>query len=610
MTYSQDIIDKVRDANNIVDLFSEYTQLKRSGGRLMGRCPFPGHNEKTPSFSVSEDKQVYHCFGCQRSGQIFTALKELKGLSFPEAMEHLAQRAGIILPQKQSTSKVDLEAKSHREQLFRTNTFAAKVFHEQLKKASVDHPASQYCLKRRLSASIIETFQIGYAPDQWEVLVRFLQNAKAPLEIAAELGLIRQRKDGSGFFDLFRDRLMFPIYSHKGECVGFGGRALTDAQTPKYLNSPESELFSKGSTLYGLNETAKFIRAEDSVVVVEGYMDFLALYAAGIQNVVATLGTALTASHAKLLQRYTANVTVLFDGDAAGQKAAVRSLPVLLDEQLLPKAIALPDQLDPDEFIEERGANALRELLKSAPDLFSVVLDRFLLDYRGSAADKVVLLDAISPMIAATRDPRLRDLYISEVAQKISVEAAWVHKNLAKEGSRAKEAEIRHPVTPQLPRDVIEIAPKVPLTGAPKAELFLLNIAMMSPERLNAITGSGTVEQMNHVGIKTMLLEAQSRHRQMPKDFAKLSAYLMTLTEHPKALGLHLGEPIVSMSGAELDKLMSDCIHQVKERYLRNKTRELAAQLRASPKNEQSEKLEQIMNVQISKQTLRRDREP
>lgn len=610
MNFSQDFIDKVRDANNIVDLFSEYTQLKRSGGRLMGLCPFPGHGEKTPSFSVSEDKQVYHCFGCQRSGQIFTALKELKGLSFPEAVEYLANRAGIIMPHESVRSKADIEAKTHREKLLKVNAFTAQVFHHQLKQVGADHQAQKYCVKRGLTKEIIDTFQIGFAPNSWDYLVNQLIKVKAPLNLAAELGLIRQRKDGDGFFDLFRDRLMYPIYSHKGECVGFGGRSLTDEQMPKYLNSPESELFSKGHTFYGLNETAKYIRTEGSAILVEGYMDFLALYAVGIKNVVATLGTALTANHAKLIKRFTANVIVLFDGDDAGMKAAERSLPILLEGGLLPKAVFLPDQLDPDEYIQEHGEKKLISLLKSAPDLFSVILDRSLKEYRGSASEKVGLIDKIGPILASVNDSRLRDLYITELAQKIGVEEQWVVRNLKTGDDRAKRAENCASVTPQMPKDVIGMSPKIDLNGAPKSELFLLNIALLNVERFDLIGASGAIQKMSHIGVRNMFAQAEGYYRQMPNEFAKLSAYLMTLTDTPALLGLHLGEPLCSMNEEVLTKFMSDCIRQVEEKFLRIRTRELAASLRAAPlEGEQFNKLEEMMNILKSKHTRRRDRE-
>ena len=287
----------------------------------------------------------------------------------------------------------------------------------------------------------------------------------------------------------------------------------------------------------------------------------------------------------------------------------MRSLPVLLEEDLLPKAILLPDQMDPDDFINEKGVSTLQEILKSAPDLFSVVLDRYLRDYRGSSADKIVLLNEVSPLMAVMKDSRLKDLYIAEIAQKISVEPSWVSKNIGTPSTRANLAENRHPVTPEMPKDVIGKGARITLEGASRAELFLLNIALMSSERFNAIWQSEIIDNMTHIGVREMFVKAQGYHRQMPNEFDKLSANLMTLTDNPKALALYLGEPMCSMTAEALDKLMNDCIRQVKEKFFRNQTRELAASLRNSPQEERLEKLEQIMNIQKSKHTLRRDRE-
>jgi DNA primase len=637
VSFSQEFIDKVRDANNIVDLFSEFTELKRSGHRLMGLCPFPGHVEKSPSFSVSEDKQLYHCFGCGRSGQIFIALQELKGLNFPDAVEYLANKANIAIPVSEKNYVKKPDEKSKLQALHKINKTAAEFFHKNLIDLPSHHYLKKYCEKRGLTSEIIKLFSIGYALNDWSALTNQFQKLNTPLNLANNLGLLRPRKEGEGYYDLFRDRLMFPIDSQQGECIGFGGRALSDEQTPKYLNSPESELFSKGRTFYGLHETAKYIRTEDAVIVVEGYMDFLALYAVGIKNVVATLGTALTANHAKIIKRQTSNVIVLFDGDEAGKNAAERSLPILLAEELLPKAVILPDELDPDEFVKERGVDSLKQLIRSSPDLFSVILDRHLLNYRGSSADKVVLLDNIALHLDAIRDVRLKDLYVSEIALKIGVEADWarhqvrlkasskksmpLHASHASAGmtfdqhlahNHAKEAEFRAQITPNVTNDVIiesETA-KIDLKDAPKAELFLLNISLLSPKLFNDFWNSGVFSELSHKGVSEMLLKAQSRYRQMPNEFAKLSAYLMNFSTTPKLLGLHLAEPFISLDDESQDKFLKDCVRQVKQKFLKNKSRELSASLRLLTDEDRNEKLEQIMNIQKSKHTLRRDQEP
>ncbi len=615
MRFTPDFIERVRDASNIVDLFSEFTELKRSGGRLMGLCPFPGHNEKTPSFSVSEEKQVYHCFGCKRSGQIYTALQELKGFNFPEAVEYLANKAGIPIPAEAKSNHESTAAKSRREQLLKVNGVTRDRYHSALLKLPADHPARAYAKKRGLTEDIIELFSLGYAPAQKDALAREMQRLKAPLNLAEHLGLVKPDRNGNGHYDMFRDRLMFPVISHKGDCVGFGGRALSDAQQPKYLNSAESDVFQKGQIFYGLNETAKYIRSENFAVVVEGYMDFLALFAAGIQNVVATLGTAMTESHAKLLKRYSPNVVVLYDGDDAGVNGAERSLPILLGQNLLAKAVFLPDELDPDEFIKERGADALSALLRSANDLFSLVLQRRLAYFRGTASEKVTLLNDLTPLLESVSDPRLKELYIAEIAQKIGVEPNWIGKHLGALATTPPQksatlARSQVPVTPQEAADVQSMGPRINLNGVPRAELFLLNLSLADRETFEKVMASEAVHELSHPGVQELFLKANTFYRQMPNEFDKLSAYLMTIAEPVQSLALHLGEPLSSMAGEVRVQFLEDCIRQIRTKYLQFKSRELAASLTAAPVDEeQKKKLEQIMNMQKSKHHLRRDRE-
>ena len=614
MRFSPEFIERVRDANNIVDVFSEYTPLKRSGGRLMGLCPFPGHNEKTPSFSVSEDKQVYYCFGCKRSGQIFTALQELKGLNFPEAVEYLAKKAGLPIPTESKTSQVQSGAKIRREKLLKINQVAKARYHEAFIKLPSDHPARLYANKRGLCDEIVHLFSIGYAPSQKDALSRELARLKAPLDLAESLGIIKRDHNGDGHYDMFRDRLMFPVVSHKGECVGFGGRALADNQPAKYLNSSESEIFKKGETFYGLHETAKFIRTENYAIVVEGYMDFIALFSAGIKNVVATLGTALTDSHAKLLHRYTQNVVVLYDGDEAGKNGAERSLPILLRHGLFPKAVFLPDELDPDEFIKDRGATELANHLHAAPDLFSIVLERKLVHYRGGASEKVTLLNDLTPILQNIENPSLKDLYIQEIAQKIGVEASWItkHGNAQERPldlKMAPKAQNQPQITrPEAP-DVLQKEPKIKLNGAPRAELFLLNLSLMDRETFEKVAEAQVIDKLSHTGIQELFLKANTFYRQTPNGFDRLLAYLMTIAQPAQALGVHLGEPLCSMDHEGRTQLLEDCIRQIRSKFLQFRSRQLAASLTEAPSEERKRKLEQIMYMQKSKHQLRDDRE-
>ncbi|MEZ4871839.1 MAG: DNA primase [Bdellovibrionales bacterium] len=383
MKFDQNFIDKVRESNNIVDIIGQYSQLKSSSaGQYLGLCPYPDHGEKTPSFSVSESKQVYYCFGCKKTGNAFTFLRDIMGLTFPEAVEHLAKRASIEMPkQAASQDQIDKNQREKREQslLKKINSLALQVFQKNLQTQPKNSMVSNYVESRGFNEEIIETFKLGYASPEWEHLAQVFREKSVPLGSAEKLGLIKRSKNleksRTGYFDILRGRLIFPILSPTGDVVGFGGRIVNPDDKPKYLNSPESQLFHKGKTLYGLFETAKFIRSADFAIVVEGYTDLIALYSAGIKNVVATLGTALTIDHAKLLKRYSKNVVVLFDGDQAGRVAAEKSLPLLLKEGLYPKGFLLPENQDPDEYLKAHGAKILKDRLRKAPDLFQMVMD-------------------------------------------------------------------------------------------------------------------------------------------------------------------------------------------------------------------------------------------
>ena len=426
MRYPPEFVDRVQEANNLVDIISQYTQLKQTGNGYMGRCPFPDHAEKTPSFSVSQGKQVYHCFGCKKSGNIFGFLRDYNAMSFPESIEYLAERASIPLPVLVRDQNDQYQLQQDKKKLMlKANRVASDFFAETLKRSPNDSTIKTYIQKRKLNAETIQEFQIGYAPPEWESLAQQLHKQNISSQLAEDAKLVKARKEGNGHFDLFRDRLMFPILSPMGEILAFGGRII-DQGEPKYLNSPETLVFNKSKVLYGLAHTGKYIRSEDAVIIVEGYMDLFSLYQAGLRNVAATMGTALTPEHAKLIKRLTTNVVVLFDSDEAGQRAAERSLPLLLAAGLYPRGLILTEAKDPDEFVTNFGFEALQKKISSAPELFNVVLQMWMADYKGEASQKVKLMDQVRPIFDAIPDARLKSLYATEMTQRMNVPIDWV----------------------------------------------------------------------------------------------------------------------------------------------------------------------------------------
>lgn len=612
MKFSQDFIERVREATNIVDIIGQQTQLRRSGtNRYMGLCPF--HNEKTPSFSVSEDKQFYHCFGCKKAGNVYTFVQETQGLSFREAVEFLAQRAGISIPKEaiagpEETVRFD-ERREREKLLYRINQFACSIYQKQLKDQGPGSAVAKYLQGRGLNPETVAHFQLGYAIDDWETLVRACTRQKVPLAAVESLGLIRKRAEGkSGHYDIFRDRLMFPIISTTGQILGFGGRVLGEGQ-PKYLNSPESDIFHKGKVFYGLNETAKYIRVEDRVVVVEGYMDFLALFQAGLRPVVATLGTALTPDHARVLKRLTKRVIVLFDGDEAGQEAAERSLPLLLQEGLIPQALTLPEGMDPDDFVKERGLEALEQQLKLAPELFLLVLEKHFKGYRATNAEKVAIVDKLAVHLRACSDKRLKELYVQEVAQRLGVENNWVLRALG----ISKPYEPKASTTVSNEKEAapapapINQAQKIKVLRPPPAELQLLNVALMKEKYFQLVIQNGVVDSLVHEGVRAVFARAIQLYGQMPNKFDSLTALLVSEVEPPETVSLHLQSPLADLSEEGAEKLLNDCSRRIREAFSRAQTKQLRANLRGQGPQEQLEKLEQIMNIHRSRHSLNKE---
>lgn len=590
MKFASDFIDKVRDANNIVDVISQYTEFKRMGHNIMARCPFPDHIEKTPSFSVSEDKQVYHCFGCKKSGNIFNFLTTYNGMSFGESVEFLAKKAGIPLPETEFRPRQELD----KNPLFKLNLRAGSFYKKVFQTLPDTHVVKKYLKDRGLRPETLETFKIGYAPAEWSELSNQLESVKAPMNEAEKLGLVKKRQNKTGYFDIFRDRIMFPILSATGEVIGFGGRIVQEGQ-PKYLNSSDSPLFRKGKTLYGIFETAKFIRTEDQVLVVEGYMDLLALYQAGIRNVVATLGTALTADHAKLLKRYTSNVVTLFDGDQAGQDAQERSLSVLLAEGLLPRGVTLPDELDPDEYIQERGIDSFREQIKNAQDLFLLVFAKMMKDYKPTPTEQEKRMHLIAPILSIVRSESLRDLYLNEVANQMGVAPQWILKNLVKSRDQT-QSKIVPVESKNAEKEDISL---IEILNPPKEELILLNLALEDKNIFEEILDTNKLDEFSSPGIKKLFEIMLLEYRHKGTFFDKLTSILCSRVMDAGVVTGYLDQGY--FQGLDKQKLKDDCFQRVRERALKLKAARLLTEIKV---NQDPIKLEQFMNVVKDRKAL------
>jgi len=420
---NREIIEEVRAAANIVDVVGSYVSLRKRGKNYLGLCPF--HGEKEPSFTVSDEKQIFHCFGCGASGSVFDFLMRSRNLSFAEAVKELANRYSIPLPQRQETGR-DKRMRELAEGLRHVNELAAAYFNQVLLDMNTGRMALAYLQSRGMGPEVIQDFQLGYAPQSWDGLKRYLLSRKVDLKTAVQAGLL-VKKSERDCYDRFRHRLMFPIKDMRGRTVAFGGRALNEENPPKYLNSPETPIFHKGRTLYGLPTAREACRRHKEALVVEGYFDLLALYNQGFQQVVAPLGTALTLHHVRLLSRLAPQAVLVFDGDQPGMRAAMRSLELFLREKLPARLLALPEGMDPDDFLDKKGREPFASLLEEARPLMEIFLEQSLAEYDGSVEGRLKVVRQVSPMLKLLDSPVTQEGYVRLLDQRLGVseEVLW-----------------------------------------------------------------------------------------------------------------------------------------------------------------------------------------
>jgi DNA primase len=412
-----EIIDQVRQASSIVEIASQYTTLKRRGRKWVGLCPF--HTEKTPSFTVDEEKQLYHCFGCGVGGDIYSLVMERENLTFPEALKHLAERYHVPLPEQQ---RVRPEVLKLEEKLFKINDLALGFFKKNLFNTQEGVKALEYLKKRGLAEETIQTLKIGYAQNSWTALLDFFQAKNVPVSLLEKGGLVLPGAKTGEYRDRFRGRVIFPIFSLTGRVVAFGGRTVIDAE-PKYLNSPDTPLYSKGKLLYGLNFTKDAIRDAGTVILVEGYTDFSALYQAGIRNIVASLGTALTAWQVAQVMRFASRMLINYDGDNAGRAAAARAVPLGFEKGLNVEVLVLPEDLDPDAFIKKHGRDKYLSFQKKAVSGLKFLVDSLAKGARMSVPEeKGRVVRAVVKEIEKVPDPTARSEYLRMASQELGVE--------------------------------------------------------------------------------------------------------------------------------------------------------------------------------------------
>jgi DNA primase len=444
--FSEDIIHRVRDSADIVDLISGYVSLKKTGKNHLGLCPF--HAEKTPSFNVNPDKQIFHCFGCGAGGDVFKFLELQEGLNFPEAVKQLAAKAGIPLPADSRSRQEDKQNEDERKALLAVVSDAADYFRRELE-GPAGSAARAYLAKRGVSDQVVTDFALGLARPEWDGLLKHLKQKGCSHGLMEKAGLIVKRSEGEGYYDRFRGRIIFPIRDIAGQVIAFGGRVMDDS-LPKYLNSPETPLYSKSNVLYCLDKAKEPARKQKYFIIVEGYLDALACHQYGAQNAVATLGTALTEGHLRLMRRFAQNLVLIFDPDPAGVKAALRGLDLFVSSGMKVNVVSLPDNDDPDTFLKKNGYEAFASCLRKSDKFMDFVLGQVVKHGQAVSIDeKVEKAGEMLGFIAKLPSGIERDHYLKKTAEALGLDEAVLRQEMPRQlkGTTHQQAEEKVPAT-------------------------------------------------------------------------------------------------------------------------------------------------------------------
>ena len=479
MAIPESFLEELTARNDIVDTVSGYLSLRKQGRNYWGLCPF--HNEKTPSFSVSPDKQIYYCFGCHKGGGVINFIMEMEGLSFPDAVRHLAQRSGMTVPEEAAEG----ETRRRRERLLELNRQAARWFHGNLALPEAAQAAA-YLERRGLSRKTVTTFGLGFVPDRWDGLIQAMTGQGFTKAELLEAGLVVKNQNGR-VYDRFRNRVMFPIIDIRGQVIGFGGRVMDDS-TPKYLNSPDTPVFNKSRNLFALNIAKK--SRQGRIILTEGYMDTISLHQAGFDCAVASLGTALTQEHAQLLSRYTKQAVIAYDGDAAGVAAAQRAITILEKTGLEVKVLQVRGAKDPDEFIKKYGPEAFDRLLEQSENHIEYRLLQVQQKYDLSVDEqRVAYLREAAELIASLASPVEREVYGTRAASAAGLSpdamAQEVERLRRKKRWKARKQQERRDLTPSLQLQPEQRSLRYENLRSARAEEGVLRLILLDPTLLS-----------------------------------------------------------------------------------------------------------------------------
>ncbi len=570
-----EIIDQIRQAANIVDIASQYTTLKRRGKKYVGLCPF--HSEKDPSFTVDDEKQLFHCFGCGAGGDVFTLVMEKESLSFPEAMRSLAQRYNLSIPQQNRLSPQLAKLEEH---IFKINENALAFFRKNLFRTAEGERALHYLKKRGVTDQTAQELKIGYALNSWNSLLSFFEGKGEGAKILEKAGLVLYNEKKNSYYDRFRARIIFPIFSLTGKVVAFGGRTISNEE-PKYLNSPDTPVYSKGKLLYGLNFCKESIRKEGEAILVEGYTDFLSLYQAGIKNVAASLGTSLTPDQVSLALRFAPRMIISYDGDSAGRNAALRAIPICFERGAEVRALTLPPEVDPDNFIKSHGAEAFKSLVqKSIPGL------RFLIDslLQGGKAEspeeKARIARAVVMEVEKIPDSIIRSEYLKQVSEYLLVDEGLIRRMIQEPRPEGKPEE-REAFLP--------------------AEKRLLQILLEEEKIAPYVFEEIKEEYFNGLKSKPIFIALRDCFK---NDIRPTFQELKQKIE--PSLSSSLSKALLEKEQPPTVEEAFECLNALRQLSLENRSRELQIEIAKSERNGEKEKVDSLLveMAKIKKQLL------
>ena len=552
MMIPDESVREVRERAPILEVVSQYITLKKSGANHQGCCPF--HGEKSPSFNVNPARGIFHCFGCGAGGNVVTFVMKMEGLNFPQAIKHLAKQVGVEIPERELSTQ-EKRKLDEKEQFYLITEIAAAFYRRTLESAEEGASGRSYLAQRGVDDQTAATYRLGFAPAGWDSLAKHLQKKGVELAKAEKLGLLRKKERKGGYYDTFRNRLLFTISDQQSRPIGFGGRVMDDS-LPKYINSPESSIYRKSEVLFGLDLAKKGIQEKNGAILVEGYFDHMALYRAGYTNVVATCGTALTPQHLRLLKRYCERAYMLFDGDSAGQKATVRSMELFLEEGFPARVVEVPSGDDPDTFIRREGGAAFAHLLEKALPIFESFYRGLMKTLNIRTVDgKVALINEVTPRLSKIKDPVERELYEKEICKAVGLELGMLRDKVGT-------------VSPEVAQPGLSLAPR-----RARTEDILLRLLAKSSDLVTMVREYGAEKLFQG----THLVIAQAILVQDAEGGVDISQILEQL-ESPEEDFYSL---FVEESIEEIDakKVFGECLQAIKRSALMGKAGSLAREL-------------------------------